>query len=152
MVTFTSHSPAETQALGEEWGSQAGGGLVIGLSGDLGAGKTQLVKGLARGLGFVGRVYSPSFGLVNVYSGGRFPLFHLDLYRLDTAEQIFAAGLDEYLEPSGVSVIEWVERWFDSPSQSALSPGGRFPQIYRRVRLETISELVRRIQYEDFGA
>jgi tRNA threonylcarbamoyladenosine biosynthesis protein TsaE len=152
MVTFTSHSPAETQALGEEWGSHAGGGLVIGLSGDLGAGKTQLVKGLARGLGFAGRVYSPSFALVNVYSGGRFPIFHLDLYRLDTAEQIFAAGLDEYLEPSGVSVIEWVERWFDPGSAGAVSPGGRLPRVYRSVRLETVSELVRRIQYEDFGA
>ena len=71
MVTFISHSPADTQALGEEWGGHASSGLAIGLSGDLGAGKTQLVKGLARGLGFAGRVHSPSFGLVNEYTGGR---------------------------------------------------------------------------------
>ena len=152
MVTFTSHSPVETEALGEEWGRQAGRGLVIGLSGDLGAGKTQLVKGLARGLGYAGRVYSPSFGLVNVYSGGRLPLFHLDLYRLDTAKQIFAAGLEEYLEPAGVSVIEWVERWFDPVNPATALPRGLLPRLYRSVRLETISESVRRIQYEDFGA
>lgn len=152
MVTFTSHSPAETQALGEEWGRHASNGLVIGLSGDLGAGKTQLVKGLARGLGFAGRVHSPSFGLVNVYSGGRLPLFHLDLYRLETAHQIFAAGLDEYLEPGGVSVIEWVERWFDPASPEAAVPRGLLPRLYRSVQLETISESVRRIQYEDSGA
>jgi len=152
MVTFTSHSPEETQVLGEEWGRHANGGLVIGLSGDLGAGKTQLVKGLARGLDFTGRVYSPSFGLVNVYSGGRFSIFHLDLYRLETAEQIFAAGLDEYLEPAGVSVIEWVERWFDPASLGAALPRGLLPRLYRSVRLETISESVRRIQYEDFGS
>jgi tRNA threonylcarbamoyladenosine biosynthesis protein TsaE len=152
MVTFTSHSPAETQALGEEWGRHASSGLVIGLSGDLGAGKTQLVKGLARGLGFAGRVHSPSFGLVNEYSGGRFPLFHLDLYRLETAQQIFGAGLDEYLEPPGISVIEWVERWFDPASPGTTLPRGLLPRLYRSVRLETISESVRRIQYEDFGA
>ena len=152
MVTFTSHSPAETEALGEEWGRHAGVGFVIGLSGDLGAGKTQLVKGLARGLGFTGRVYSPSFGLVNVYSAGRLPLFHLDLYRLDTVEQIFAVGLEEYLEPAGVSVIEWVERWFDAVNPATALPRGLLPRLYRSARLDSVSESVRRIQYEDFGA
>ena len=92
-----SHSPAETAALGEQWGRAAESGLVIGLSGDLGAGKTQFVKGLARGLGIAARVHSPTFALVNIYTGGRLTLFHLDLYRLDTREQIAAAGLEEYL-------------------------------------------------------
>ena len=101
MATFISHSPAETDALGETWGRAAERGLVIGLSGDLGAGKTQLVKGLARGLGITARVHSPTFALVNIYAGGRLPLFHLDLYRLETPEQIIAAGLEEYLQPGG---------------------------------------------------
>ena len=79
MATNISHSPAETEALGESWGHTAAKGLVIALSGDLGAGKTQLVKGLARGLGITSRVHSPSFTLVNVYTGGRLTLFHLDL-------------------------------------------------------------------------
>src|SRR6516164_5672564 len=106
MVTSTSHSPAETVLLGEQWGRTAQTGLVIGLCGDLGAGKTQLVKGLARGLGITQRVQSPTFALLNAYSGGRLKLFHLDLYRLDGPEQIIAAGLEEYLRPDGVAVIE----------------------------------------------
>src|SRR3954466_1750501 len=112
MVTHISHNPEETAALGEAWSREAQTGLVIGLSGDLGAGKTQLVKGLARGLGISTRVHSPTFTLINVYSGGRLTLFHLDLYRLETQLQIVAAGLEEYLQPAGVAVIEWVERWF----------------------------------------
>src|ERR1700716_268203 len=103
MATYISHSPAETEALGESWGRSAPSGLVVGLSGDLGAGKTQLVKGLARGLGVAARVHSPTFALVNVYTGGRLPLFHLDLYRLDTPSQIMAAGLEDYLHPDGVT-------------------------------------------------
>src|SRR5204863_5407753 len=95
----------------EEWGRSAKSGWVIGLSGDLAAGKTQLVKGLARGLGITMRVHSPTFTLVNVYSGGRLTLYHLDLYRFETREQISAAGLEEYLTPKdGVTVIEWAER------------------------------------------
>jgi len=97
MATYISHSPAETESLGETLGRAAESGLVIGLSGDLGAGKTQLVKGLARGLGIAARIHSPTFTLVNVYRGGRLTLFHLDLYRLETMEQIHSAGLDEYL-------------------------------------------------------
>ena len=71
MPELISHSPAETEALGERWGREAQRGLVIALSGDLGVGKTQLVKGLARGLGATARVHSPTFTLVNEYGGGR---------------------------------------------------------------------------------
>jgi tRNA threonylcarbamoyladenosine biosynthesis protein TsaE len=145
-----SHSPAETEALGEAWGRTAESGLIIGLSGDLGAGKTQLVKGLARGLGIAARVHSPTFTLVNVYTGGRLTLFHLDLYRLETHEQIVAAGLEEYLQPAGITVIEWAERWGEarSPKPEARSQrGGR-----RWVQIETVSETERRITYEDSGA
>ena len=97
MATFISHSPAETQSLGERWGRIAERGLVIGLSGDLGAGKTQLVKGIARGLGVTAQVHSPTFTLVNEYGGGRLRLFHLDLYRLETRAQMVSAGLEEFL-------------------------------------------------------
>ena len=110
MATFISHSPAETESLGEKLGRAATHGLVIALTGDLGAGKTQLVRGLARGLEITSRVHSPTFTLVNEYGGGRLKLFHLDLYRLETAEQILSAGIEEYLSPDGVSVIEWAER------------------------------------------
>ncbi len=145
MGTFISHSPAQTEALGESWGQAALPGWVIGLSGDLGAGKTQLVKGLARGLGISQRVHSPTFALVNMYEGGRLPLCHLDLYRLETQKQILAAGLDELLTPQAVTVIEWAERWFGADCRQAASPGLRF----RWARIETVGPEERRITYED---
>ncbi len=145
MATIISHSPAETVELGEKWGRNAESGLVIGLSGELGAGKTQFVKGVARGLGIAERVHSPTFALVNIYAGGRLTLFHVDLYRLDRPEQIAAAGLEEYLRPAGVTVIEWAERWFGEASR------GRAPYL-RWVQFEVLSETQRRIIYEDPGA
>src|SRR5471030_587965 len=143
MATFISHSPAETEALGEKFGRMAERGLVIALSGDLGAGKTQFVKGLARGLGISCRVHSPTFTLVNEYDGGRLKLFHLDLYRLETAEQILSVGIEEFLSPDGVSVVEWAERIYDL----------RFT-IYdlKKVQIEIVSESERKIIYDDFGA
>jgi tRNA threonylcarbamoyladenosine biosynthesis protein TsaE len=151
MGTTISHSPDETAALGEQWGRAAQSGLVIGLSGDLGAGKTQFVKGLARGLGIEARVHSPTFALVNIYNGGRLTLFHLDLYRLDTREQINGAGLEEYLQPAGVTVIEWAERWFFSQSK-VQSPKSKVlcqtPRL-RLVQFEVLGETERRIIYDD---
>jgi tRNA threonylcarbamoyladenosine biosynthesis protein TsaE len=144
MATSISHSPSETEALGEAWGRAARKGLVLGLSGDLGAGKTQLVKGIARGLGITQRVHSPTFALVNIYPGGRLKLFHLDLYRLETLEQIIAAGLEEYLAPDGVTVIEWAERWFGNDR-------GKSSEVCW-VKIETLGETERRITYENFGA
>ena len=139
MATFISHSPVETESLGERWGRTAERGLVVGLSGDLGAGKTRLVKGIARGLGVTVLVHSPTFTLVNEYGGGRLRLFHLDLYRLETRGQIISAGLEEYLQPDGVAVIEWAER---------LEVGSGM----KRVQIEMIGETERRIIYDDFGA
>ncbi len=143
MATFISHSPAETESFGESWGRAAQRGLVIALSGDLGAGKTQLVKGLARGLGVTARVHSPTFTLVNEYSGGRLRLFHLDLYRLETPMQIFSAGLDDYWQPVGVTVVEWAGRMPDDQWRRVNA---------RRVTIEVLGELERRIVYEDSGA
>ena len=147
MATFISHSAAETQSLGEQWGREVGSNLVIGLSGDLGAGKTQLVKGLARGLGVLDKVHSPTFALVNEYSGGRLALYHLDLYRLESRKQIRGAGLDQYFSrPDGVVVVEWIERWgIGELQESRGSSGIRF----RSVSIEVINETDRRITYED---
>jgi tRNA threonylcarbamoyladenosine biosynthesis protein TsaE len=164
MVTCISHSASETEALGEGWGHGAERGWVIGLSGDLGTGKTQLVKGLARGLGITARVHSPTFALINVYPGGRLELCHLDLYRLDTPDQVIAAGLEEYLRPAGVTVIEWAERLDEMQSAECREQNGGDGGTplascvplglsrYRRVWIETLSETDRRIAYEDFGA
>jgi tRNA threonylcarbamoyladenosine biosynthesis protein TsaE len=98
------------QAFGERWAPDLKGGEVIALSGVLGAGKTQLVKGLARGLGYRGQVTSPTFTLVNEYVGGRLPLYHIDLYRIKTAEEAIAFGIEDYLPGKGVTVVEWPER------------------------------------------
>jgi tRNA threonylcarbamoyladenosine biosynthesis protein TsaE len=144
MATLISHSPAETEALGEKFGRAAVPGLVIALSGDLGAGKTQFVRGVARGLGIAGRVHSPTFTLVNEYGGGRMKLFHLDLYRLETPEQLLGAGIEEYLKPAGVSVIEWAERLEDRGWRMAAE------KIFARVRIEIIGETERKIIFDDF--
>ena len=143
MVTFISHSPAETRSLGESWGRVAERGRVYALSGDLGAGKTELVKGIARGLGAATRVHSPTFTLVNEYGGGRLPLFHLDLYRLETPRQIIAAGLEDFFQPEGVTVIEWAERIYDL--QFTICD-------LKKVQIEIVNETERRIVYDDSGA
>jgi len=148
MATFISKSPEDTQRLGETWGRAAGAGLVIGLTGDLGAGKTELVKGLARGLGVKTRVLSPTFALLHEYTDGRLPLFHIDLYRLESPCQIVGAGLEEYFyNPPGVTVIEWVERATQWPMSNSGDTGAE--TRYRHVTLETISETERRITYPD---
>lgn len=157
MATNISHSPADTFALGQEWGRSAQPGLIIALCGDLGAGKTQLVKGLAQGLGIPSLILSPTFALINIHTEGRLPLYHLDLYRLDTPEQALAAGLEEYLYNKGVTVIEWAERWFGTrPGKPQPNPQVfSYPSLsgmMRWVQIEITSESERRISYEDIGA
>lgn len=141
MATFTSPSPEETFRLGRELGRRAGPGWVFGLIGPLGAGKTQLVKGIAQGLGVPSRIQSPTFALVLLHTGGRLPLAHVDLYRLDTAEQILGAGLEEYLHPrDSVTVVEWYDRW-PGPHPARLCP----------VHLRATSETERTIDYDPPG-
>lgn len=138
--------------LGHAWGEEAQRGWVIGLRGELGAGKTQLVKGLARGLGVTDRVHSPTFTLLNEYGGGRLPLFHMDLYRLHSASDVMAAGLEEYLrQPRGVAVVEWAERWFAWPEagSSFVTQNSGF---LRLVSIEEVGEDTRRFCHEDIGA
>ena len=85
-------------------------GAVIALTGDLGAGKTHLVKGIARGLGYEGEVTSPTFTLLHEYLGGRLPLYHLDLYRIQGAQEAVRFGVEDYLPSEGVTILEWPER------------------------------------------
>jgi tRNA threonylcarbamoyladenosine biosynthesis protein TsaE len=144
MATFISHSPAATEALGEAWGRTAVGGSVFALSGDLGAGKTALVRGLARGLDYVGRVHSPTFTLVNEYLGGRLPLFHLDLYRLETPAALASAGLEDCFRTDVVTVIEWAERLELVALRLPLDGA-------RQVRFEVTGDTERRISYDHSG-
>jgi len=153
MTRFISRSPAETLQWGEELGRRVQRGTVIGLKGELGAGKTEFVKGLAAGLGSHARVHSPTFAIVNLYEDGRLPLAHLDLYRLETTEQLLAAGVEEYLLPKGVAVIEWAERLDECGMQTAAFAGqGAERGVWRQVTLEVVDENTRRITYEDTGA
>jgi tRNA threonylcarbamoyladenosine biosynthesis protein TsaE len=104
------NSVEAAQALGESWAAGLVGGEVFALHGVLGAGKTQVAKGLARGLGFRGDVTSPTFTLVHEYRGGRLPMYHVDLYRIHSEKDAVDIGIDDYLPSDGVTVIEWPEK------------------------------------------
>ena len=109
MLRYETHSVAETEALGEQLAGRLRGGEVIAYFGDLGMGKTAFTRGLARGLGYAGRVSSPTFTIVNEYAG-RIPLFHFDMYRLGDEEELFDIGWEDYLSRGGVCAVEWSER------------------------------------------
>lgn len=149
MAIFISNSESETFNLGFEWGKQAIPGMIFGFSGELGAGKTQLVKGIARGVGIEQVITSPTFAIVNEYTLSRAKFAHIDLYRLNGAEDIARIGLDEYLNGEYIVAIEWADKWFGILNKNSPSP---FPKalIYRQVLITSLSETVRKIEYEDF--
>lgn len=150
MEFFVSHDVQDTEALGEGWGRTCRRGLVLGLSGELGAGKTHLVKGIARGLGIRSVIQSPTFALVNEYSEGRLPLCHLDLYRLETIPQIQSAGLDSYLDrPDAIVIVEWIERWIPTLRDPGFRSRAWHPQLCL-VHIQSLDEQKRLIFYEDF--
>lgn len=109
-LTLRSQSSEETKSLGNLLAPLLVPGDVLVMSGDLGAGKTTFVQGLAKGLGIVERVTSPTFVLMKEYQGGRFPLMHLDVYRLARVQEVIDLGIDEYLDPSYVVVVEWGDK------------------------------------------
>ena len=119
MATIISHSPEETFAFGRQLAAPLQAGAVLALAGDLGAGKTHLVKGLAAGLGVESEVTSPTFTLIHEYTGGKLPLYHIDLYRLDSPGDALKIGLDEYLDARGVTVIEWADKFGELIPQDA---------------------------------
>jgi ATPase, YjeE family len=108
-MEYTSTSTEETEALGQSLAKTLAPGTLLALRGDLGAGKTAFVRGLAAGLGYHGRVTSPTFTIVNEYEG-TLPLFHFDLYRLGSEDELYDIGFDEYLARSGICAVEWSER------------------------------------------
>lgn len=119
-MTFTTHSAAETEALGERLAARLTGGEVIAYTGDLGAGKTAFTRGLARGLGITDRVTSPTFTIVNEYEGGRLPLFHFDMYRLSSSDELYDIGWEDYLARGGVCAVEWSEIVSDALEENEL--------------------------------
>jgi tRNA threonylcarbamoyladenosine biosynthesis protein TsaE len=108
-----SNSAEETIAVGRTYAGNARQGDVFALRGDLGAGKTQFVKGFVEGLGSDAEVTSPTFVLVHEYENGRLPAYHFDFYRLDHSEGVLRLGFDEYVFGDGVSLIEWADRYPD---------------------------------------
>ena len=112
-MQFLSHSTQETEAIGEELAQKLRGGDVLAFTGSLGMGKTAFTRGLARGLGCRGRVTSPTFTIVNEYEG-RTPLFHFDMYRLGSSDELFDIGWEDYLSRGGVCAVEWSENVEDA--------------------------------------
>ena len=108
-MEFITHSREETEALGARLADALDGGAVVAFTGDLGAGKTAFVSGMARALGVGERVTSPTFTIVNEYEGGRLPLFHFDMYRLGDADELFHIGWEDYLARDGICAVEWSE-------------------------------------------
>ncbi len=108
-MEFVTHSREETEALGARLAEALAEGRVVAFTGDLGAGKTAFVSGMARALGVEERVTSPTFTVVNEYEGGRLPLFHFDMYRLDSADELFHIGWEDYLARGGICAVEWSE-------------------------------------------
>jgi tRNA threonylcarbamoyladenosine biosynthesis protein TsaE len=106
-----SHSAAETSDLGRARARQLQRGDVLALTGELGTGKTQFVKGIVAGLGSSDEVTSPTFTLLHEYRGGQLPVYHFDFYRLNSPDEALAIGLDDYLFGDGVAVIEWADRF-----------------------------------------
>ena len=137
MLTVT-NSAAETRALGEKLASRLKAGDVVVLEGELGAGKSELARGIAKGLGVTETVTSPSFTILNVYESGRCPLYHFDWYRLESEEELYELGMDEYLGGDGIAVVEWAERCPDAVPENVL-----------RIRLEVTGGESRRITVND---
>ena len=135
MASIITHSPDETIAFGRKLAATLNSGAIVALAGDLGAGKTQLVKGIASGLGVAQEVTSPTFTLIHEYPGGKFPLYHIDLYRLDSPDEVLKIGLDEYLDSRGVTVIEWADKF-----------AGLIPAEARWVRLRALEGDMREIE------
>lgn len=136
MQTYISHSEAETEAVGEKFAAGLTGGTVVAMYGDLGAGKTAFVRGMARGMGLSCRVSSPTFTIVNEYEG-EMELIHFDMYRLESSDELFDIGWEDYLSRGAVCAVEWSERVEDAFFGDEII-----------VRIEKLGENERRITIE----
>ena len=132
-MQFITNAPEETEALGEKLGKLLRPGTVLAYLGDLGAGKAAFTRALARGLGCRETVTSPTYTIVNEYLGGRLPLFHFDMYRLTSSDDLWDIGWEDYLDRQGVCAVEWSENVPEAMA-GALT-----------VRIEKLGDTVRRI-------
>ena len=135
-MEFITNSPAQTEDLAAAFVKLLRPGTVIAFRGDLGAGKTAFTRGLARGLGITDPVTSPTYTIVNEYLSGRIPLFHFDMYRLRSADELFDIGWDDYLERGGICAVEWSENVADALEDPFV------------VTIEKVDETTRKITFE----
>ena len=139
-MMFHSSSVAQTQKIGAALSCQLQPDDVLLLLGDMGAGKSEFTRGLARGLGVTGYVTSPTFTIMQLHDTGRLPLYHFDLYRLESVEELYELSMDEYLQNGGIAVIEW-------PSRAPEA----IPESYLEVSLEPVGDNERRITLTPVG-
>ena len=135
-MEYITNSPAETEAVGAALAAVLQPGAVIAYRGDLGAGKTAFTRGLARGLGVKESVTSPTYTIVNEYLSGRMPLFHFDMYRLGSEDELFDIGWEDYLERGGVCAVEWSENVWGAMEDAVIVTISRLSEDTRRIEIE----------------
>ena len=135
-MEFLTNSPEETEKVGAALGKILNPGTVLAYRGDLGAGKTAFTRGLARGLGYAEPVTSPTYTIVNEYLGGRLPLFHFDMYRLASSDDLWDIGWEDYLDRNGVCAVEWSENVEDALENAILVTIHKTGETSRRIEIE----------------
>ena len=140
-MEFITNSPAETERIGAFLAEKLQPGMVIAYRGDLGAGKTAFTRGIAKGLGCTDCVTSPTYTIVNEYLSGRMPLFHFDMYRLASAEDLWDIGWEDYLDRGGVCAVEWSENVEDAMENALWVTLEALPGDSRRITLEGEKDL-----------
>ena len=135
-MQYITHSPQETEDIGAALGKILTPGTILAYRGDLGAGKTAFTRGLARGLGYAEPVTSPTYTIVYEYLGGRLPLFHFDMYRLASSDDLWDIGWDDYLDRGGVCAVEWSENVDDAMENAILVTIHKTGENSRRIEIE----------------
>ena len=135
-MQYITNSPAETEAVGAALGKILKPGTVIAYRGDLGAGKTAFTRGLSQGLGSSEMVTSPTYTIVNEYLGGRMPLFHFDMYRLASSDDLWDIGWEDYLDRNGVCAVEWSENVEDAMEDAISITIEKLGEESRRITIE----------------
>ena len=135
-MEFLTNSPEETERVGAALGKILKPGTVLAYRGDLGAGKTAFTRGLARGLGYAEPVTSPTYTIVNEYLGGRLPLFHFDMYRLASSDDLWDIGWEDYLDRNGICAVEWSENVEDALENAILVTIHKTGETSRKIVIE----------------
>ena len=140
-MEYITNSPEQTEKVGSALGKQLKPGTVIAYQGDLGAGKTAFTRGLARGLGAKEQVTSPTYTIVNEYLSGKYPLFHFDMYRLASSDDLFDIGWEDYLDRGGICAVEWSENVADAMEGAIIVTIEKLGEDSRRITIEGGPEL-----------